>query len=172
MGIIMPRLMITLNQIKEQYSCSEGWETLFQAKAYDTPFPVSDILDIDGFYYPVLTVMCFPEHIKLWAFYAAWCARHVNHLIEKEMSKPGVHLANEYLPYKNIFQPPYDFKKPEDIKFTKVVNKVMVAEGTVPLAEDIILLIFKAYQLEIKYMDKNYKIEAKLRQILDAGEWV
>jgi len=72
-------IMITLAQIKAKNPCSEGWEEVKAANT-DAPFPVSSILESNDLDDTLWTLRCLPEYDNLWRKFAWWCARQVSHL--------------------------------------------------------------------------------------------
>lgn len=95
----MTAIMITLNKIKAHAPCDSGWEKIVAAKShlgYDTPWPLSDALDTNGLYDTLWALRCLPEHDNLWRKYAVWCARQVQHLITDPRSLGALDVAARY----------------------------------------------------------------------------
>jgi hypothetical protein len=91
-------ITITMAQIKKHKPCTDGWKKLkkskgFKAVDYDTPFPLSDVLEINGFLDALWCLLCLPEHDNLWRKYAVWCARQVQHLMTDQRSIDALDVA-------------------------------------------------------------------------------
>ena len=96
----MPPITITLNQIRAHHPCHEGWAKLLTAQGKsapdDMPFPLSSLLDSNGLADTLWALRCLPEHDALWRKYAVWCARQVEHLMTDERSCTALDVAWRY----------------------------------------------------------------------------
>ena len=80
----------TLNAIRAEDPCREGWKTLLshlgKTKADDEPLSLMAILDSNGLDDAlwVLSHAMQPEHDRLSRHFQAWCAEQVMHLFEAQ----------------------------------------------------------------------------------------
>jgi len=92
------KIMITLAEIHKHSPCAEGWRKLLKAKgktcADGDQFPLSDILDTNDLDDCLWALRCTPESYHgLWRKFAVWAARQVEHLMEDERSKIALDVA-------------------------------------------------------------------------------
>jgi len=76
------QIMITLQQIKDNDPCTDGWRKVLKANGgrsadFSKPFPVSSILDSNNLEDTFWVIRFLPEHDLLWRRYALWCALQV-----------------------------------------------------------------------------------------------
>lgn len=90
----------TLNAIRAQSPCSDGWEkllrTLGKTKADDEPVSIVQILDSNGLddaLWCLRAVVGCDREIRL---YAVWCARQVEHLMTDQRSKDALNVAERF----------------------------------------------------------------------------
>jgi hypothetical protein len=90
----------TLNKIREQHPCSEGWEKLLKhlgkTKADDEPLPLLTILESNGLddaLWCLRAVDYFDREIRL---FAIACARDVQHLMRDDRSIAALDVAERY----------------------------------------------------------------------------
>jgi len=89
-------ITITLNKIKEHNPCVDGWKILLKSKPgldYNEPFPLSDILDSNGLHDALWVLRCLPQYGNIWRKYAVWCARQVQHLMTDQRSIDALDVA-------------------------------------------------------------------------------
>ena len=89
-------ITLSLNEIREQSPCKQGWEKLLKSKKNthrNEQFPLSDIIDSNGLNDTLWCLRVRPEHSNLWRKYAVWCARQVEHLMTDERSKDALNIA-------------------------------------------------------------------------------
>jgi len=89
-------ITLSLNEIREQSPCKSCWETLLKSKQnthWEEQFPLSDIIDSNGFSDTLWCLRVRPEHSNLWRKYAVWCARQVEHLMTDKRSKDALDIA-------------------------------------------------------------------------------
>jgi len=90
--------MITLNQIKACDPCAIGWRKLLAAQGKMAPdgveFPLSDILETNDLGDCLWALRCTSEQFHpLWRKFAVWAARQVEHLMGDERSKAALEVA-------------------------------------------------------------------------------
>ncbi len=75
----------TLNRIRPQRPCEEGWEKLLKylgkTKADDDPLPFSTILESNGLQDALWCCRVEPQYASEWRLFAVWCARQVVYLM-------------------------------------------------------------------------------------------
>jgi len=140
--------MITLQQIKANNPCIDGWRKVKAANT-DAPFPVSSILESNDFYDTLWALRCLPEYDNLWRKYAWWCAKQVSHL-------SGDPRVEECLAV--VWRHSEGGATDEELA---AVYSTAGAEAATRAAARAAGAIGVAGA-----------VEAKLKQILDAGEWV
>ena len=89
-------ITLSLNEIRDHGPCKSGWETLLKYKKdthWNEQFPLSDIIDSNGFSDTLWCLRVRPEHSNLWRKYAVWCARQVEHLMTDNRSKSALDVA-------------------------------------------------------------------------------
>lgn len=89
-------ITLSLNEIREQSPCKQGWEKLLKSKQnthWNEKFPLSDIIDSNGLNDTLWCLRVRPEHSNLWRKYAVWCARQVEHLMTDKRSKDALDIA-------------------------------------------------------------------------------
>jgi hypothetical protein len=94
------KLFTTLNKIREQHPCSEGWTKLLchlgKTKADDEPLPLLTVLESNGLddaLWCLRAVDYFDREIRL---FAIACARDVQHLMRDERSVVALDVAERY----------------------------------------------------------------------------
>jgi hypothetical protein len=84
----MTQIQVTLKQIKDNTPCTDGWVKVLKANRrlwktdYDKPFPLSTALDSNDLDDTLWCLKLLPEHNNLWRKYAWWCASQVAHLTD------------------------------------------------------------------------------------------
>ena len=89
-------ITLSLNEIREQSPCKQGWEKLLKSKQnthWEEQFPLSDIINSNGLNDALWCLRVRPEHSNLWRKYAVWCARQVEHLMTDKRSKDALDVA-------------------------------------------------------------------------------
>ena len=75
----------TLNKIREQYPCADGWAKLLRhlnkTQADDEPLALGTILDSNGLDDALWCLRAVDGHEREMRLYAVWCARQVQHLM-------------------------------------------------------------------------------------------
>ena len=88
----------TLNKIRAQKPCADGWEKLLKALGKkttdDEPLALLAVLDSNGLDDCLWALRSVPEYDNLWRKYAVWCARRVEHLMmDDDRSKSTLDVA-------------------------------------------------------------------------------
>ena len=90
----------TLNKIRAQHPCKEGWEKLLahlgKTKADDEEVPFSVILESNGLDDALWCCSSSPEYAHQWRLYAVWCAKQVKHLMEDQRSLEALEVAERH----------------------------------------------------------------------------
>ena len=90
----------TLNAIREQSPCADGWTKLLKnlgkTQADDEPLPFVTILDSNGLNDALWCTRTAPEHNKIWRLFAVWCARQVQHLMTDPRSLATLDIAERH----------------------------------------------------------------------------
>lgn len=90
----------TLNAIREQSPCADGWKKLLKylgkTEPDNEPLPFVTILDSNGLDDVLWCTRAAPEHNRLWRLYAIWCARQVQHLLTAPRSLAALDVAERH----------------------------------------------------------------------------
>ena len=89
-------ITLSLNEIREQSPCKQGWEKLLKSKQnthWNQQFPLSDIIDSNGLNDALWCLRVRPEYSNLWRKYAVWCARQVERFMTDNRSKSALDVA-------------------------------------------------------------------------------
>ncbi len=93
-------MFTTLNKIREQGPCADGWELLLRhlgkTKADDEPLSLLTVLDSNGLddtLWCFQAVDGFESEMRL---YAVWCARQVQHLMTDPRSLAALDVAERH----------------------------------------------------------------------------
>jgi hypothetical protein len=90
----------TLNAIREQSPCADGWTKLLKhlgkTAADDEPLSFVTILDSNGLDDALWCTRAAPEHNRLWQLYAVWCARQVQHLMTDPCSVAALDVVERH----------------------------------------------------------------------------
>ena len=90
----------TLNRIRANSPCREGWEQLLKnlnkTKADDEPLPFLTILESNGLDDAIWCMCTAPEYDKYWRLFAVWCARRVEHLLTDMRGVAAICVAERY----------------------------------------------------------------------------
>lgn len=93
----MTQIKITLNKIKAKEPCSDGWENILRgrgkAAADDEEFPLSEAFQSNSLEDVLWALRCLPEHDRLWRKFAVWCARQVQGQLTDERSINALDVA-------------------------------------------------------------------------------
>jgi hypothetical protein len=93
-------ITITLNAIREQSPCADGWAKLLKnlgkTQADNEPLSFVTILDSNGLDDALWCTRAAPEHNRLWRLYAVWCARQVQHLLTAPCSLATLDIAERH----------------------------------------------------------------------------
>ncbi len=186
----MPQILINLEAIKAHEPFYTAWEILLKAKGgdeadYKLMFPVSDTLDINSLSDVIWGLQCLPEHKDLWLQYGLWCVESVMHLTEaKEIHRlfdkcKEADTTQEW----GVIRDSTEYIEKE-AGTSNIDKRILVAinelRGAFEEGYDyyFILLLLTDCDAISKYESKLEKVDiealqtAKLREILDAGEWV
>lgn len=142
------QVMVTLNQIRAARPCESGWKKLLASQgkttADDTPFPLSSVIDSNGVEDAIWCLRVEPVSERIVRLFAVWCARQVQHLMQDPRSIAALDAAE-----------------------SRALGEATYARAAVRAA---------AYAAAYAGAYAGAAIRAaqaiKLRQILDAGEWV
>jgi hypothetical protein len=90
----------TLNKIRENEPCADGWETLLRTlgktKADDEPLSIITILDSNGLNDALWCLRAVDGYEKEMRLYAVWCARQVQHLMTDQRSLVALDVAERF----------------------------------------------------------------------------
>ena len=90
----------TLNEIREQSPCTEGWtkllRTLGKTKADDEPLSIITILDSNGLDDAFWCLRAVKNRNKEIRLYMVWCARQVQHLMTDQHSLDALDVAERF----------------------------------------------------------------------------
>lgn len=90
----------TLNAIREHHPCEEGWRRLLDHLGKpgpdDEPFPLSVLLDSGGLEDCIWCLRVRPDLNSLWRLYAVWCARRVQHFMTDPRSIAALDVAERH----------------------------------------------------------------------------
>lgn len=142
-------ITITLKQIQACRPCTSGWNKLLAAKSeqpFDQPFLMSDLLVTNDLADTTWAMRCLPEHSNLWRKFAVWCARQMQHLMTDPRSIAALDVAwrhSDGLATDAELEAAWDAAWP-------ATWDASCAAGA----------------------PEDKQQAAKLRQILDAGQWV
>ena len=93
-------LTTTLNAIRKQSPCTEGWEKLLKylgkTKADDEPLLFATILESNGIYDALWCFRAAPQYDREWRLFAVWCARQVQHLMTDQRSINALDVAERH----------------------------------------------------------------------------
>lgn len=155
-------IQITLQQIKDCDPCESGWLKILAAQGpdMDKPFPLLAALDSNGLYDTLWAFRCLPEHANLWRKYSVWCARQVQHLMTDARSINALNVASLYC------------DGLATIEDACSASASASAASAYAYASVYAFASASASASAAARKDAKEKQEAKLKQILDAGEWV
>ena len=87
----------TLNRIREQSPCAEGWKKLLthlgKTQADDEPLSFVTILDSNGLDDALWCCRAEPEQSSMWRHFAVDCAESVRHLMKDQRSIDALNVA-------------------------------------------------------------------------------
>lgn len=196
----MPQIMITLNHIKVHSPHMDRWVRILMSKpdtSCDELFPLSDISRNADFKDVLWIFRCLPNHLQLWCRYALWCAQQAVQLSDDPQVKNCLDIADKYLMGEVDIKTLREviMKTAKAIDFTKAdieeniilsvvsaaasldtdASEIIINEATLVkiAAESTARVLFWAQQIMPR--DKvlaEQELLYKLRQIIDAGEWV
>ena len=93
-------LTTTLNHIRDNHPCTEGWTKLLaglgKTKADDEPVAYVTILRINGLDDALWCMRAEPQHANLWRMFAVRCARKVEHLMTDQRSRDALDVAERH----------------------------------------------------------------------------
>lgn len=93
-------LTTTLNAIRDNDPCAEGWQKLLaylgKTGPDDEPVTFATILDSNGFEDALWALRCVTGHDRAIRHYAVWCARQVQHLMTDPRSVEALDVAERY----------------------------------------------------------------------------
>ena len=94
-------LTTTLNNIRAHSPCTEGWTKLLaglnKTQADDEPLPYAHILEINGLADTLWCMRAEPQHRRVWAEFALWCAEQVKRLTRDGRSLHALEVTRRYL---------------------------------------------------------------------------
>lgn len=164
-------ITITLNKIKKHSPCTSGWKTLIKSKPYDAPFPVSDIIESNGIDDTLWVMRCLPEHNNLWRKYAVWCASQVRHLMADQRSICAIDVAWRH---SNGQATDAELAAARDAARAAARDAAWAAawDAAGAAAGAAAWVAARDAARDATRDATRDAQESKLRQILDAGEWV
>lgn len=90
----------TLNAIRAQHPCEDGWKRLLidlgKTKADDEPLPLVTILDSNGIDDALWCLRAVEGYDKEKRVFAVWCARQVQHLLTDPRSIAAIDVAERF----------------------------------------------------------------------------
>lgn len=90
----------TLNRIREQRPCEDGWRKLLEGlgktKADDEALPFAQIVKINGIADALWCCRAEPQYAKEWRLFAVWCARQVEYLLRDARSREVLEVAERH----------------------------------------------------------------------------
>jgi len=90
----------TLNEIREHGPCAPGWEILLKhldkTRADDKPLKLLTILDSNGLDDCLWCARATHGHDRLWRLYAVLCVRQVQHLMTDDRSIAALDVAERF----------------------------------------------------------------------------
>ena len=93
-------MFTTLNKIREQGPCTDGWELLLRhlgkTKADDEPLSLLTVLDSNGLDDTLWCFRAVDGFEKEMRVYAVWCARQVQHLMTDPRSLAALDVAERH----------------------------------------------------------------------------
>ena len=93
-------LTTTLNRIRAQGPCREGWEKLLKGlgktAADDEPLAFSKIAEINGLDDALWCCRAAPQEWRTWRLFAVWCGRQVQHLMTDPRSTAALDVAERH----------------------------------------------------------------------------
>ena len=93
-------LTTTLNRIRAQGPCREGWEKLLKGlgktAADDEPLAFSKIAEINGLDDALWCCRAEPQEWRTWRLFAVWCGRQVQHLMTDPRSTAALDVAERH----------------------------------------------------------------------------
>ena len=90
----------TLNQIRSQSPCAEGWKKLLahlgKTQADDEPLSIITVLDSNGLDDALWCLRAVESHDREIRLYAVWCARQAQHLMRDRRSIAALDVAEQF----------------------------------------------------------------------------
>lgn len=90
----------TLNNIRAESPCKEGWERLLSSlgktKADDEPISIITILDSNGLDDALWCLRAVAGHDREIRLFGVWCARQVQHLLTDQRSLDALDVSERY----------------------------------------------------------------------------
>ena len=90
----------TLNKIRANAPCKEGWVKLLahlgKTTPDDEPLPFLTILESNGIEDAIWCTRSAPEYAKEWRLFAVWCARQVSHLMKDPRSLRALDVVDAF----------------------------------------------------------------------------
>ena len=90
----------TLNKIRAQHPCKDGWEKLLRyldkTQPDDEPLPLEEILNSNGLDHALWCLQAVEGCDREIRLYAVWCARQVQHLMADRRSVAALDVAERY----------------------------------------------------------------------------
>ena len=175
-------ITLSLNEIREQSPCKQGWEKLLKSKQnthWEEQFPLSGIINSNGLNDALWCLRVRPEHSNLWRKYAVWCARQVEHLMTDNRSKDALDIAWRHSEGEATDE---ELAAAEDAAWDAAAlaaawaaawAAARYAAWAAALAAEAAALAAEAAALAARAEQDAARAaqEKKLREILQAGEW-
>ena len=168
-------ITITLNKIRAHSPCATGWQKLLGSKgktsADDEEFPLTDVLDSNGLDDTLWCLQCLPERSRMWRLHAVWCARQVAHLMTDDRSLNALRVAENHangLATDEELAAAWDAARAAAWAAAWDVARAAARAAAGAAAWDAAWDAARAAAGEAARAAQK----AKLRQILEAGEWV
>jgi hypothetical protein len=93
-------MMTTLNAIREQQPCPDGWAKLLRylgkTQPDDEPLSIIEILDSNGIDDALWCLRAVEGYDRELRLYSVWCARQVQHLMDDPRSLTALDVAERY----------------------------------------------------------------------------
>jgi hypothetical protein len=174
----MTQIQVTLKQIKDNDPCTDGWVKVLKANGglkadYDKPFPLSSILNSNDLDDTLWCLKLLPEHNNLWRKYAWWCASQVAHLTDDKRVHDCLAVVLRYSEGKATDEELEVAKRWAFSAYAAAADYAAACVAYAASASAVADVADVADSASRRADAGARKAQGdKLRQILDAGEWV
>ena len=175
-------ITITLQQIMDAELYSLGWRKVLSANGPDLEkqFPVSSILDSNGLDDCLWVLRCLPEYDNLWRKFACWCALENIELIKPYCADADYSLILDYLnnpdaadaSRSDAVDTADDSRSDVDTDAAYSAADAAYSAAAYDTARAVYSAADSAADSASDSAAERKKQADKLREILDAGEWI